>query len=345
MNFKHPKKGKMTTMLSIALIGAGRIGTMHAQHIVAHPRARLSTIYDANTTVATEVANTFSVATAATVQAAIASADAVLIASPTATHCDYLEMATAANKPVLCEKPPALDIARVDECCHYLAAQGNPLVQLGFNRRFDPGHAALAARSASGEIGKLEKLVITSRDPAPPSEQYLSTSGGLFRDMMIHDFDLARFILRDEPTKVFATGSALVIPEICARTDDVDTAMAIMQTASGMLCHINCSRRAVYGYDQRIEVFGESGLLISGNRTATQVTYCGAQSTDKREPLLNFFIERYADSYRQQLDAFIDAVENQSPPSPSFEDGRRALLLANAAEESMHSGQWATVNF
>ena len=332
-------------MLSIALIGVGRIGHVHARHIAAHPRARLVAVYDSNAAAAAEAAEAFNTQSVADAQTAINAADALLIASATATHCDYLECAAVAGRPALCEKPPDIDIARVNVCRDALAACGEPLVQIGFNRRFDPGHAALQVRTAHGEIGKLEKLIITSRDPAPPPEDYLAVSGGLFRDMMIHDFDLARFILREEPVGVFAAGAALVAPDVCARTGDVDTAMVVMQTASGVLCHINCSRRAVYGHDQRVEVFGEKGMLISNNCMATQVAHYDAQHTDARTPFHEFFTERYADAYHRQLDAFIESVENAASPSPSFEDGRRALLLAEAAEQSMNSGRWAAVNF
>lgn len=327
-------------MLSIALIGAGRIGGMHAEHIAAHPRARLVAVYDSNRAAANAVAAKCNAEAVADADAVFTVANALLIASSTATHCDYLERAAAAGVPALCEKPPDIDIARVNACRKTLAAH-NARVQLGFNRRFDPSHAALQMRAASGEIGKLEKLIITSRDPAPPSAGYLAACGGLFRDMMIHDFDLARFILGEEPARVFAAGAALVMPD----AGDVDTAMVIMQTDSGALCHINCSRRAVYGYDQRVEIFGENGMLVSNNRTTTQVTHYDARHTDARAPLHNFFVERYADSYRLQLDAFIEVVENDAPPSPSFEDGRRALLLAEAAEQSIKNERWAAVDF
>ena len=332
-------------MIGIALLGAGRIGAMHARHIAAHPRARLSAVYDAEGSAAAAVAAQCGAPAADRAAPALDAADAVLIASPTATHCDYIELAAAAGKPALCEKPPGLDIARVEQCRQKLAALGgDAIVQLGFNRRFDPGHAELAARAASGELGRLEKLIITSRDPAPPPADYWAVSGGLFRDMMIHDFDLARFVLGEEPAQVFAAGGALVAPDICARCDDVDTAMVILRAASGALCHINCSRRAAYGYDQRVEAFGAHGMLISDNRAATAVTRHGADGA-RRGPLPHFFIERYAESYRRQLDAFVAAVENRRPAAPSFEDGRRALLLANAAEKALRRGQWAEVEF
>lgn len=345
-------------MLSIALIGAGRIGTMHAQHIAAHPRARLVAVHDANADIAHALGAQFNAESCADPQTAIHIGDALVVASPTATHCDYMESAARAGKPVLCEKPPDLSVERVNACRDALAACENPQVQIGFNRRFDRTHATVQMRTAGGEIGKLEKLIITSRDPAPPPDDYLATCGGLFRDMMIHDFDLARFILRDEPVRIFAAGAALVTPAVVSSTASfttpstdstevdtlaVDTAMVIMQTASGVLCHINCSRRAVYGYDQRVEVFGEKGMLISDNCGAAQVAHYNDKHTAAHPPLPEFFLQRYWESYRRQMDAFIESVENSNAPSPSFEDGRRALLLAEAAEESMHSGQWVAL--
>ena len=325
-------------MLSFALLGAGRIGIMHAQNIAEHPHATLAAVYDPSDTAARTAAESFGGVASDNADDAIHAADAVLIASATQTHCDYIEQAVAADKPVLCEKPIHLDNARVKICRDKLAQYPHSLVQIGFNRRFDPGHAGLQARVAGGDIGKVEKLIITSRDPALPSADYLAAAGGLFRDMMIHDFDLARFILTEEPARLVAAAATLITPT--PLPDEADTAMVIMQTAGGAMCHINCSRRAVYGYDQRVEVLGDKGMLISGNRTATAVTHYNAQHTDAGEPLLHFFIDRYADSYRRQLDAFITAVDHRVVPSPSLADGQRALILAEAAEQSYRLGQW-----
>jgi myo-inositol 2-dehydrogenase/D-chiro-inositol 1-dehydrogenase len=269
--------------------------------------------------------------------------DAVLIASPTPTHVDLLTRAARAGKAVLCEKPIDLDIARVERCREEIAGHRVP-VQIGFNRRWDPSHRSLAQAVRAGEIGSIEQVVITSRDPAPPPLAYLASSGGLFRDMMIHDFDLARFVLGEDPVEVSATGSALVDPAV-ASVNDVDSAMVWMKTASGKLCHINNSRRASYGYDQRVEAFGSAGMLISNNRTATTVERYTATATAVRDPLLNFFIDRYGDAYRNQVDAFIDAVAGGREPSPGFEDGRRALILADAALESLATGKVVKVRY
>ena len=334
----------MAENISIALIGLGRIGRLHAENLAAHPKFSLACVYDIDADTAAAVAQEYNTTAACAADDIFAdpAIAAVFIASATATHCDFIEQAVNADKAVLCEKPLDLDPARVRRTADKIAAKPQAVVQIGFNRRFDPGHATLIARTRAGEIGAVEKLLITSRDPAPPPPAYLAASGGLFHDMMIHDFDMARAVLDEEPTAVCAAGSALVAPETCAVANDVDTAMALLQTAGGTLCHINCSRRAVYGYDQRVEVFGSDGMLISDNRTATQVQAYGAHYSGRREPLLHFFTDRYGESYRLQLDAFAAAVHGEAEAQPSFTDGARALFLADAARKSLINGGWVT---
>ena len=332
-------------MLRFALFGAGRIGRLHAANLSSHPQAALVSVYDLLEPAAREVAERFGATVAPSVDAALADAsvDAVLIASSTPTHVDLITRSARAGKAVLCEKPIDLDIARVERCREEIAGHRVP-VQIGFNRRWDPSHRGLAQAVRAGEIGNVEQVVITSRDPGPPPLAYLATSGGLFRDMMIHDFDLARFVLGEDPVEVSATGSALVDPAV-ASVSDVDSAMVWMKTASGKLCHINNSRRATYGYDQRVEAFGSAGMLISNNRTATTLERYTATATAVRDPLLNFFIDRYADAYRNQVNDFIDAVASGREPSPGFEDGRRALILADAALESLQTGKVVKVRY
>ncbi len=326
-------------MLRFGLFGAGRIGSMHARNLAANPRVELSYVYDVDEPAAQKAAGGSGARVAPDITTILtdAAVDAVLIASPTNTHVDLIRQSAKAGKAVLCEKPIALDITLVNECRDQIADCKVP-VQIALNRRFDPSHSALREAVQAGDIGRIEKLIITSRDPAPPPADYVKISGGLFRDMMIHDFDLARFITADEPVEVSAIGSALVEPEI-ASLGDIDTAMVMMKLTSGALCHINCSRRAVYGYDQRVEAFGPGGMLLSNNCTRTTVERYGKQATAAREPLLNFFIERYSEAYFNQVNAFVDAVEQGTAASPSFEDGRRALILANAAGESLETGR------
>jgi len=321
-------------MLDVAVLGAGRIGRIHAGNIAAHPGARLAGIADTDAGAAAQIADALGVRPIGIAEAL--RADAVLIASPTPTHAEYVEQAASAGRAVFCEKPIDLSEERVRRC---LAAVRNAGVVLmtGFNRRFDPHFAALKHRLDSGEIGTLEMLTIVSRDPSPPPPSYIETSGGLFRDMMIHDLDMARFLLGEEPIEVSATASCLVDPAIGA-AGDVDTALVMLRTASGRLCQISNSRRATYGYDQRIEVHGSGGLLQAGNVIPTTVQVATAAGF-RSDPVLPFFLERYAAAYRAELDAFVKAARGDGPVQPNGEDGLRALLLANAAVEAAKTGR------
>lgn len=332
-------------MIGVGLMGAGRIGRMHARNLAAHPRVNLVGIFDIDAAACEQAASATGCRSVPTAAGLLGDPhiDAVFIASATDTHCDLIEAAALAGKAVFCEKPIHLDIARVDECARVVRAAGIT-VQIGFNRRFDPSHAAVREAAGGGEIGRIEQAVITSRDPAPPPLDYVRVSGGLFRDMAIHDFDMARFLFAEEPVEVTAMGSVLVDASI-GEAGDIDTAMVVMRMESGALCHINCSRRSAYGYDQRIEVFGEQGMLVSNNPTPTNVERYAASATQARPVLYPFFIERYAESYVREIDAFVDALESKEPTSPSFEDGRRALLLADAAAESARSGRSVAVKY
>jgi myo-inositol 2-dehydrogenase / D-chiro-inositol 1-dehydrogenase len=328
-------------MVRFALFGAGRIGALHAANIAAsHPRASLAYVYDTNPAAATSIAARYSARVASSAEAALGdpTVDAVLIASSTNTHVDLITASAGAGKAILCEKPIDLDIERVERCKSAIAGSGVP-VQLGFNRRYDRSHRAVREAVRAGQIGALELLVITSRDPGLPPVPYLKVSGGMFRDMTIHDFDLARFILGDDPVQdVYATGSIMVEQQLL-EFGDVDTAMVVMKAASGALVHINNSRRAVYGYDQRVEAFGATGMVQSDNLRASTLAHSGANATDAKEPLLNFFLERYKQAYLDELAEFIDVVEGNKQPTAGFEDGRCALILANAALEALRSGK------
>jgi myo-inositol 2-dehydrogenase/D-chiro-inositol 1-dehydrogenase len=331
-------------MLGIAVLGCGRIGRMHAANIAAHPRARLASVYDVNAAAAAEVAAAHGAPAAASAAAVLASpeTEAVLVATATETHADYIEAAVAAGKPVLCEKPIDLSLARVERCAAAIRGSSVP-VQLGFNRRFDPGHRAARAALERGEIGDLHQVVITSRDPGMPPRAYYEAAGGLFRDMTIHDFDLARFMLGEEPVEVFAMGGGLIDPGLMGELGDHDTAMILMRTASGKQCHINNSRTAVYGYDQRVELLGTKGMLQSENRRPHEMRRATATETGVAEPYLFFFIERYREAFMAEIDAFVDAVEAGRPAEVGFEDGRRALILAEAAYRSIAEGRMVRV--
>ncbi len=325
-------------MVRFAVLGCGRIGRMHAANLAHHPDATLVSVFDVVQAAAAEVAGSLGVRQAASVEEVLAHAgvDAVLIATSTDTHVELIIAAARAGKAVLCEKPIDLDMARVTRCWNEIGSL-DPTVMIGFNRRFDPSFAALRRRVQAGEIGRVEQVVITSRDPGPPPLAYIRVSGGLFRDMTIHDFDMARYLVGDI-VEVSAFGASLVDPAIGV-AGDIDAAMVTMRAASGALVHINNSRRCSYGYDQRLEVFGETGMLVAGNRRETSVESFSATSTQAADPVLHFFIQRYADAYAAEIAHFVACVQDKTTPLASFRDGMQALLLADAANESLRTGR------
>ena len=324
-------------MLHFAQFGAGRIGAIHAANLAASGRARLAHVVDVHAPAAAALAAKHGATVSDTATAlADPKVGAVIIASSTDTHADLVIAAARAGKAIFCEKPIDLSLARVDACLDAVAKAGVPML-VGFNRRFDPSFAELHRRIGAGAIGAVEQVVITSRDPGPPPVSYIKVSGGLFRDMTIHDFDMARWMLGEEPTEVFAYGATLVDPAI-GQAGDIDSAMVLLKTASGRMAHINNSRRASYGYDQRVEVHGSAGRLIAGNRTPTTVELADANAVAADKPL-HFFLERYADAYRIELNAFLDAVANGTKMPVGAEDGRQALVLADAAVESLRTGR------
>jgi len=321
--------------------GAGRIGTIHAGNVAAHRGAELVFVVDH----VAEAAKTLAArhrARVATAKDALTgdAVDAVLIASSTDTHANLIEAAARAGKAIFCEKPIDLDSRRVEACLKVVEDAGVPLF-VGFNRRFDPSFAALKQRVDGGEVGEVEMVAITSRDPGLPPLDYLKVSGGLFRDMMIHDLDMARWLLGEDPVQVFAAGSCLVDPQV-ANVGDIDTAVVTLRCASGRLAQIGNSRRATYGYDQRVEVLGSRGMVRAENRTPTAVELATKEGTRRDNPLY-FFLERYADAYRLELESFIDALRAGRKPKPDGMDGKMALRLADAALESHESGKAVTL--
>ncbi|ALA18269.1 MULTISPECIES: inositol 2-dehydrogenase [Chelatococcus] len=324
-------------MLNIGLLGAGRIGITHARAVTALPDARITAVFDP-VDAAAAAAQALTGARRASVEEIMADKDiaAVIVATPTDLHATQVEEAARAGKAIFCEKPIDLSSARA-EACLAVVREHNARLMLGFNRRFDPSFARLKAEVEAGAVGKVELVQITSRDPAPPPVDYIKRSGGLFRDMMIHDFDMARFLLGEEVTEVFATGAALVDAAIGA-AGDVDTATATLKTASGRIAVITNSRRATYGYDQRLEVHGEKGMIQAGNETATTLTRANASGFTS-DPLLDFFMQRYAEAYRLELAAFCRLAAGEDIAVPTGEDGLAALRLADAAVKSLASGQ------
>jgi myo-inositol 2-dehydrogenase / D-chiro-inositol 1-dehydrogenase len=326
-------------MLRVAVLGAGRIGKIHAANVAANPNATLVTIADPYGGAAESLSDHLGCEASLDPIAAIerADVDAVVVGTPTDTHVSLMLHAVKMGKAVLCEKPIDLDLAKVDAAVQEIERH-NGRVMLAFNRRFDPSAQQLRRSIDAGEIGEVRQVIITSRDPGLPPPEYIRHSGGIFRDMVIHDFDMARWLLGEEPTDVMATASRLVDSAL-AGLDDFDTIMVQMRTASGRQCHINCCREAVYGYDQRLEIFGSAGMLLNENLRPTTVRRWGKTETDVREPLLNFFLERYAQAYKAELDAFVGALENGSPMPTTPRDGRQALRLADCALESAMTGR------
>jgi myo-inositol 2-dehydrogenase/D-chiro-inositol 1-dehydrogenase len=324
-------------MTEIAQFGAGRIGQIHAGNIAAMKDARLRYVIDVNTEAAQKLAARHGAKVVSEREAfADREVGAVLIASSTDTHARLAIAAARAGKAIFCEKPIDLSLRKVDDCLAEVEKAGVPMF-VGFNRRFDPSFAALKRRLDAGEVGAVEQVVISSRDPGPPPLAYVKVSGGMFRDMTIHDFDMARWLLGEEPVEVFAMGECLVDRKIGA-AGDIDSAMVLLRTASDRMCHINNSRRAAYGYDQRIEVAGAKGMLRAENLGETTVEHFGPKGTVSDRPL-DFFLERYAAAYRSEMAAFVSALKNRTAMPVGARDGRQALVLAEAALKSHKSGR------
>ncbi len=320
-----------------AVIGAGRIGKVHAATIARNPKARLAYIADAIPKAAEDLAAMHG-AKVASVDDIMASkdVDAVLIGSPTGFHAPQIQAASKAGKAIMCEKPVSLSVDAIHDTLKIVEANQSTLM-IGFNRRFDPNFAEAERRVRRGDIGAIEMVTVISRDPAPPPAEYVKGSGGIFRDMMIHDFDMARFLMGEEFVVVQALGSALVDKAI-GEAGDVDTAAVQMQTASGRIAVITNSRRATYGYDQRFEVHGSKGMIQAKNvhNTTVEVLDAGGYRSD---PIQNFFLERYGVAYANELDTFIAAVESGNrDPRPNGFDGLQAQKLAEAATQSWKTG-------
>jgi myo-inositol 2-dehydrogenase/D-chiro-inositol 1-dehydrogenase len=316
-------------MMEVALFGAGRIGKIHGGNVVKQPGVHLRYVVDVNADAAGALAQAHG-ATVADVATAIGdrAIGAVVIASSTDTHADLILRAAQAGKAIFCEKPVDLDLARARSCADAVKRANVPCL-IGFQRRYDPTFAGLKQRLDAGEIGEPEMLVQTSRDPGPPPVDYIKVSGGIYKDMLIHDFDVFRWILGDEAETVYATGSCLVDPAI-GKAGDVDSTAVTIRTKRGRLAQINTTRRAAYGYDQRFEVIGARGMLQAGNHRPTEVTASTGTSVSTDLPE-HFFLERYRVAYATEMAHFFDAVANRKPLRTTIEDGLKALELAEAA--------------
>jgi myo-inositol 2-dehydrogenase / D-chiro-inositol 1-dehydrogenase len=329
----------MVRRVRIAVLGAGRIGRIHAASVAANPKAELIAIADPIPEAVEPLATSLGAEAMIEPMAAIARSDvdAVVIGTPTDTHVGYLLKAVELGKAVLCEKPIDLDMAKSESAAAEVERVGGR-VMLAFNRRFDSTFAAMRRAIDAGRIGEVRQVIISSRDPGMPPAAYVKSSGGIFRDMTIHDLDMARWLLGEEPVLVSAVGARVIDPTL-SQYEDYDTAMVLLQTASGKQAHINNCREAVYGYDQRVEVFGATGMLTQDNLRPTTMRVTTAETTDAREPLLNFFLERYAQAYRAEMEAFIDALVEQKPMPTTMRDGVMALRLAECAIESVRTGR------
>ena len=324
-------------MLKVGLLGAGRIGQVHAAVIAAHEGSTLAAISDVYAPAAEELAAKYHAQVRSSDEIIADDAiNAVLIATSTDTHSDLIEAATQAGKAVMCEKPVDLSLERARACLEAVSATGRP-VMIGFNRRFDPSFAAIRDSLAAGQIGKAELLSVTSFDPAPPPVEYIKVSGGMFRDMMIHDFDMTNFIMGETPVSISASGACLVDPEI-GRAGDIDTAVVTLSYADGKLAVIKNSRRAAYGYDQRLELLGADGLLQAQNMLENSVVKSTGQGVISAKPTY-FFIERYMPAYKAEWAAFVAAVQEGDDMPVSLQDGVQALAMAEAAQRSFDSSK------
>jgi len=325
-------------MTGIALLGAGRMGRVHA-HSIATSSAELVVVFDVAPAAADALAAEHGAKTAASAEMAMddSAVDAIVIATPSDTHADLLIVAVKTGKPVLIEKPVAASYAEAKRVIQAIGNEAARRVFVGFNRRFDRGHASVREAVHAGEIGRLEQLSITSRDPFPPPLAYMSRSGGLFRDMMIHDFDMAHSIAQQEFVSVTAHGSSVIDPEI-GKLGDIDTASVTLLAADGTIVTIQNSRRCVFGFDQRVEAFGSKGMVISDNPRQSGFTRYTADSPGIAAPLHEFFKERYGPTYSAEIALFLKHAQAGTDMPVNALDGLYAAYLAEAAAASLKRG-------
>lgn len=330
----------MADKLKLGIIGIGRIGRLHTENIVRRiPEAEVVAVADVRREAAERCAEELGIPNAYQDYMPILedkTVDAVFICTSTDTHAQLIIEAAEAGKHIFCEKPLALDLEEINRAVSAVR-KARVKLQVGFQRRFDPNFARARELIVQGTIGKPHLLRITSRDPEPPPPEYIKVSGGIFLDMTIHDFDMARFLLQDEVAEVYAAGAVLVDPKI-GEAGDVDTAVIVLHFFSGALGVIDNSRRAVYGYDQRVEVFGERGMITVGNPKTNTAMVSNAQG-DHGPALFHFFVDRYAEAYAREVRAFIDAIREDKEPPVTGEDGKIPVVIAYAAKRSLAEGR------
>jgi myo-inositol 2-dehydrogenase/D-chiro-inositol 1-dehydrogenase len=325
-------------MINVALFGYGRIGQMHGENLYKHPKFRLKYVYDKDYKFAKKSESKLKAKAINDYKIALKDEDikVIFITSSTATHINFIREAAVYKKTIFCEKPLDLDLDKIISCKKYIK-KFSPKIQIGFNRRYDPGHFFLKKSIDKKKIGMLQKIIITCRDPSPPPLAYLKTAGGIFKDMIIHDFDLIRFYLKNDPIKeVFATTSDLSEhANLFKKVNDYELATVVLKSSKGVLCTINNARHCSYGHDQRVEVFGTKGMLISNNKRDSEVELSNRLGTNTKKKLLYFFIERYQEAYYLQLHDLADLVNKRKQPRANFDDGQQALILAIAAAKSL----------
>ena len=322
-------------MINVALLGFGRIGQMHAKNINNNKSLNLLYVYDRQTNLSDKAKKLYNCKIEKNFKKIFEdkNVNVIFISSSTSTHIKFIEEGIKNKKVIFCEKPLDLNIKKIIKTLKKVKKKKSK-IQLGFNRRYDPGHFSIKKDLDRNKIGRLEKIIITSRDPSPPSINYLKSSGGIFRDMMIHDFDLCRFYLgKDQIKEIYSTTSSFL--PMYSKINDHELATAVMKSNNGVICIITNSRHCSFGYDQRVELFGKNGMLISGNKKIDETEIFNSKSSNNKKPFLNFFIDRYKEAYKIQLNDLVSLTKKNIKPRSTFYDGYEALKLANAAQKSI----------
>jgi myo-inositol 2-dehydrogenase/D-chiro-inositol 1-dehydrogenase len=333
-------------LINIALFGLGRIGQMHAENLINHPEFNLKYVFDIDDKLSNKLSKKYGCINIKSPNIAFKdkAIKSIFIATSTKTHLKFIEEGVKNKKIIFCEKPLDLDLKKINHSKKKLAKL-NPKIQIGFNRRYDPAHNSLKEHLIKNKIGKLEKIIITSRDPAPPSADYLKNSGGIFKDMMIHDFDLARYYVgSDEFKHLFATGEYFKDKKF-KKVKDLELATVVMKTRKGVQCVITNSRHCSFGYDQRVELFGSKGMVISENQRDLETTSYFKNSTGSKRSFKNFFIERYSEAFKNQLSDLARFCKKNIKPRANFEDGRMSVILAETANKSLKTKKFELIKF
>jgi len=330
--------------INIALFGLGRIGQMHAQNLFDHNEFNLKYIFDIDNRLGKKFSKKYNCISIIKPKIALndKKVKIIFIATSTKSHLKFIQAAVKEKKIVFCEKPLDLDLKKINICKKKISSF-KPQIQMGFNRRYDPSHHSLKQNLNKNKIGKLEKIIITSRDPSPPSLNYIKKSGGIFKDMMIHDFDLARYYAgNDKFEHIFATGNKFSDKKY-KKINDLELATVVLKSKKGIQCIITNSRHCSFGYDQRVELFGTKGMMISDNQRDLETTFYSKNHTNNKVSFKEFFIERYAEAFKIQLDDLVKVYRKKIKPRSDFEDGRISLIMAETAKKSIISKKFEKI--